>query len=286
MQVVDLQHFSKMGTPPSMLIEKALPEKSLMVLVGEPYVGKSLIALELGMSVALGRPALGKFSSRRANVLYVAADAPTWYGAWQVSSLLRGADMEEAPEGQMWFAPPGQGLRPLDTDEDAKRFIDEIHALDVELVVLDTLRKMHTQDENLSGPMTAVVDRCRMMNAAGMGVILVHHASKNNDPEGASAAYRGRGSTVVPGEVDINWLIEKRPHASHVTVAKGRGASLEGPFDVTINSSGTPERPALRVRWAVPLPEPERKPQPRRSRNHKGQAVLLLGPETLGLDPE
>lgn len=263
MKVVDLKQFVKLGTPPPMLVARALPEKSLMVIVGEPYTGKSLIALDLALSVALGESALQRFPARQANVLYVAADAPSWYGAWQASAMLRGRGYDEdtAPEGHLWFAPPGQGLRVLETEAATEQFIREVADFNVELVVLDTLRKMHTQDENSSGVMTMVVDRCRMINEAGIAVILVHHASKPSGKEPSSAAYRGRGSTVVPGEVDINWLVEKRPQASRVEVAKGRGASLEGPFDIQIRAGGDSQRPQLHLHWAPPAPDPD--PEPR-----------------------
>jgi hypothetical protein len=282
-KLVALQDFVLLGTPPALLIDKVLPEKSLMILVGEPYVGKSLIALELAVSVALGAQALGKFQAQQRNVVYVAADAPTWYGAWQASSLLRGHGYDEnLPGGRMWFAPPGQGLRVLESDEACKQFIERVDELEVQLVVLDTLRKMHTHNENDSGFMTQVVDRCRMMNEAGMAVILVHHASKGTGDGEQSAAYRGRGSSVVPGEVDINWLVEKRPQASRVQVAKGRGASLEGPFDVRLQSTGPPDRPALTVQWAIPEPDlPQVKPEkPARQRRKAAPA------EPQWIDPE
>ena len=274
MQLTELEDFVRLGKPPSILVDQVLPEKSLMLISGEPYTGKSLVAMDMALAVAWGGKFLGKYAARAAHVIYVGMDAPNWYSAWMAASLTRGRPVQE-DRCKLWFVTRAQGIRPLDSDTAAKQLVDTADELDVELIVIDTLRKAHTHNENDPGAMTVVLDRCRLMNDAGIAVVLLHHKGKPKEGVEASKAYDTRGSSSIPGDVDIHWAMEKKGNVARVYPVKGRGVEQETappPFDLVIQSTGTPLDRVVQPKWELaPLeemvePAPAKPGRPRKPR--------------------
>src|SRR5947208_15128330 len=56
------------------LVDDWLPERSLFLMAGESHAGKSMVLLELAVSVASGRPFLGQHRVNQGPVLIVAAE--------------------------------------------------------------------------------------------------------------------------------------------------------------------------------------------------------------------
>ncbi|MBQ1557336.1 MAG: AAA family ATPase, partial [Pseudomonas sp.] len=73
------------------------------------------------------------------------------------------------------------------------------------LMVLDTLRRFHTEEENASGPMAQVVGRMEAIAAdTGCAIVFLHHASKGAAMAGAGDQQQAsRGSSVLVD--NIRW---------------------------------------------------------------------------------
>lgn len=78
------------------------------------------------------------------------------------------------------------------------------------LIIFDTLRSMHSAEENESGPMEAILQRLKWIRSkTGATVMLLHHDSKNG--EGLNSS---RGSTAIPAAVD-NYYSLRADHRSN-----------------------------------------------------------------------
>ena len=65
------------------------------------------------------------------------------------------------------------------------------------LVIIDTLRRFHREDENASGPMTSVIDRLEAICLeAKCSLIFLHHTSKNSSNY-VDKSQSSRGSGVL-----------------------------------------------------------------------------------------
>lgn len=198
------------------LIDKFLPCPGRVLLVGPPKQGKTYLALQLAMAVAsgtsfLGRPALS--GGRR--TLYLQFDTP--HSLW----LKRIKELREEniilPKEMHVLNPDDQ--RPYldvansESDRDYLRRI--MLTLQPKFVVVDTLAKLHTGDENDAGAMKKIfhtlnkifVDCC---------ILYVHHTKKLSPPPGQKEVHRptpsdaARGSSFVAGEVDSVMLLANR----------------------------------------------------------------------------
>lgn len=73
------------------------------------------------------------------------------------------------------------------------------------LMILDTLRRFHIEDENASGPMAQVIGRMEAIAAdTGCSIVFLHHASKSAAMIGAGDQQQAsRGSSVLVD--NIRW---------------------------------------------------------------------------------
>ena len=73
------------------------------------------------------------------------------------------------------------------------------------LMVLDTLRRFHIEEENASGPMAQVIGRMEAIAAdTGCSIVFLHHASKGAAMMGAGDQQQAsRGSSVLVD--NIRW---------------------------------------------------------------------------------
>lgn len=239
-RLLPAHEFVKLGTKPGMLIQDVLPVHSIMLISGEPFAGKSLVALAISLAIAAGRPFLGK-QSRYGTVLYLGADSPRWDLALQLKKLARSARIEIDEDFPLHFF-MDYDWRPLHDDKAANGMLKIVAETKADLLVLDTLRMVHLRDENHSGDMAAVMARARKIAEEGCSVLLLHHASKPQaNDDGKSAGARSRGSGAIAASVDVHWLLQDKGEYTHpdppgltpgprveVKVAKGRGLGKAG----------------------------------------------------------
>jgi hypothetical protein len=170
--------------PMAWLVDGVLPERALAFLVGPSGVGKSSMALSMGMAMATGRDWLGK-ATVPGRVLLFAGEG----GAGVPKRL----DAEwaawggERPDIEVRFGP-------LDLSDEAT--IAELEAIVAErdpvLIVWDTLnRHAGDSDENAARDMARVVRNVERIAAAATCAtsVVVHHHGKGGDIRGSSALY-------------------------------------------------------------------------------------------------
>ena len=69
------QFLANVGTPPPMLVQSLLPERSLILLSGKPKHGKSFLALDIADAVSQGRDVLGEYPvNRPGRVIYLSME--------------------------------------------------------------------------------------------------------------------------------------------------------------------------------------------------------------------
>lgn len=241
-----------------MRIDGVLPERSVMLIAGEPFTGKSLISLEMAIGMASGTTALDR-SAKRCRVAYMGMDSPKWDLGRQLKKLLRGREMPpERLDGDLymhWGAPE----RILNGPREMGAFLGLLEEMAIDAVVVDTLRKAHLHEENPSVGMTIVTDMARAIADEGISVVLLHHQGKAQ--EGRSKAYQARGSTVLPGSVDVHWVVERvNRDRVRIEVAKARAGEEIG-FDLLIQRS--PEQVRL---FRTASPDRQTKEKSRRTK--------------------
>ena len=172
-----------------LLLSPWLPEKGLAMIVASRGIGKTWLALNVGLAVATGGEFLGWQARESRRVLYVDGEMPMPDLQSRFCKILAdgGRDLP-APENFRMIASDLQerGIPSLATAE-GQAFIDlDVRAAD--LIIIDNIATLAgTGGENESDAWRPVQEWALRQRAAGRSVLFVHHSNKNGGQRGTSA---------------------------------------------------------------------------------------------------
>ena len=186
-RAVGIKDFLALDIPPrAMLLAPILPERSLAMLYAPRGLGKSWLALSIGLAVASGAPLLRWSASRPRRVLYVDGEMP-------LVSLQERLKAISVPFGT---GIPNDGFRILAADqidgginlstEEGQRSLEPLLG-NVDLLILDNLSTLCTAtSESASDAWVPMQNWLLKLRRQGIAVLLVHHAGTNGRQRGTS----------------------------------------------------------------------------------------------------
>lgn len=167
--------------PPLVWVVPTLVPTGLTLLAGKPKMGKSWLAMELGLAVATGGTLMVRIECPRAGVLYLALEDSVRRFQTRLSALLQGKPAPANLFGHVeWPRMDKSGLERLDAFLLA-------HA-DVRLVIVDTLAKVRTPSNASANAYAedyaALAGLKRLADTRGVAMIVIHHLRKmrSEDP--------------------------------------------------------------------------------------------------------
>ena len=216
---------------------------SVGALVAPGATGKSFWALEAAMAVACGVPGgdvLGLAPAASGRVLYLAAEDPEPALICRVHALGAhfGQAAREAIAERLSLVPiMGNRLNIMD-EKHLARVVDDCAG--ARLLVLDTLSRVHSLDENDNGQMSQLLAQLEYIAAqTGAAVLFLHHVSK------ASARERGDEQQAARG---ASALVDNARWAGYLT----QMSESEGKFwSDRIDRAPIGVRRGLFVKWGV-----------------------------------
>lgn len=236
------------------LIERLWTAGGVGILAGQPKSLKTYVALEMAVSIASGSPCLGTFpvSVQGPALVYAAEDSPS-----NLRSRL------ESLAAQRNLRLDNIDLRVITADfirldhpQDQQRLRDTVLLYRPTLLVLDPLVRLHSQDENQSGPMAALLGYLRnLQRSTGTAVLIVHHLRKGGNTTGTG--YNLRGSSDLYAWVDSFVSLQRR-HERITISAEHRAASPLSPLPIELVPATQKARaPWLRItsqelKWTEP----------------------------------
>ena len=207
------------------LIEQLWAEQGVGIVGGEPKCCKSLLALDIAVSVASGAPALRKFLPAQTGrvLLFAAEDAPHIVRR-RLEGIACAAGVAFAALDIHAITTPTVRL---DLGEDQRRLQETVEALRPKLLVLDPFVRLHRIDENVAAEVAPVLGYLReLQRRFEMAVLLVHHARK-----GAAHARAGqalRGSSEIHAWGDSNLYLRRTGSTLRLTIEQRAAPSTEG----------------------------------------------------------
>lgn len=209
------------------VVDGLIPRTGLTVLYGESNTGKTFVALDMASRIAAGMPWRG-MDVEQGVVIYVAAEAPV------------------SVERRLWAWKQHHGVERLPVlvvqssvdllngDCDALVALVAQVARDhgrVAMVVLDTLARSMTGNENSPEDMGKFVAACGRIREAGETHVLVVHHSGKDTAKGA----RGHSSLRAATDVEL----EVAPGSIRVTKARDEGGGGLFGFKLEVIELGT-----------------------------------------------
>jgi hypothetical protein len=222
--------------PLEWIVEGLLPV-GLALLVGKPKLGKSWLALDIGLACACGAPALFKVTTRRCAVLYLCLEDNERRLQSRMRTVLAGVP---APRDFRYSfeCPPGMACL-----EAIEGHLDD-HP-DCKLVIIDPFAKVRgspdgrknafQQDYSDIGAFQALANRRQI------ALLLVHHARKQDASDPMDSI---NGTTGISAATDTA-LILNRTRGEDVAQLSVTGRDIEDPRDLALSW----ERPLCR--WKI-----------------------------------
>lgn len=212
--------------PPTWIVPGMLPE-GVTLLAGKPKLGKSWMALGLGVAVATGGVALGTKRVEQGSCLYLALEDNVRRLQKRLGKLLNGG---EAPEN-LHFHTDWQRL----DDGGVEQLGDWLKAHpDARLVVIDTLAKVRPRQpgKNVYAEDYAALERLLpLASEHSVAIVVVHHLRKSGalDPLDEIS-----GSTGLTGGVDGVLILKRGPgNADAFLYVEGR--DIEDPAELALS---------------------------------------------------
>jgi hypothetical protein len=205
--------------PPQWLIRGLLPKNALALLYGESSSGKTTVAVDLAMRIATGMK-VHESACQKGVVLHVAGEDEIG---------LRQRVQAFCKRNQV--GDPSYAILPGRLDLAERSSVDaliaDIEAAKVErcepvvLVIIDTLARCASIDENSSREMGEVVAACdRIRHETGTAVLIIHHSGKE-EKKGA------RGSSALRAAVDSEIQVQGKDGGRGLWVTKQRNGPAQ-----------------------------------------------------------
>ena len=171
-------------------------------LVAPGATGKSFWALEAAMSIACsvaGGDLVDFAPTRTGRVVYLAGEDPQPALVWRIHAIgkhLSGPARTAIAENLTIKSVMGKRLNVMD-EVQLRRLIDD--CAEARLVVLDTLSRIHSLDENSNGEMAELVATLEHVAAVtGASVLYLHHVSKGSARDGLTDQQQAaRGASAL-----------------------------------------------------------------------------------------
>lgn len=211
-RTVDVQAAMSAQLPPvPWLVEGWLGEGDLVIFAGEWASGKSLISIDLAISVALGIPWMGRIPvTKQAAVIYVDEENNARNITRRLARMIRGRNIDPEDLASVQLRYLSKNHLRLDAPRGLSTLRTEIETHRPILVVLDSLIRFHGADENsntdIANVLGGIVQLATKHNSAF--VILDHMRKPSKDDERFDSGHRVRGAGDKAGICDGLWTLE------------------------------------------------------------------------------
>ncbi|MGA2585466.1 MAG: AAA family ATPase [Candidatus Aminicenantales bacterium] len=214
--VESLKEFLEKPIPPRQcLMGSLLAKKELTILSGPAKLGKSILSLNIALSLANGKPWLGFDINQPCRVLLIQQEVSEESLQERLKKMMGGVlpaatspDPSSALENL--FLKSERGLL-LDSDEGLKKIRGIIEEISPDIVFLDPMYTFHTKKENTAEDMAAFFRIVHdLIKRYEIAVSLIHHFGKPN-LLGREGGELHRGSSVIAAASDANWTFSRIP---------------------------------------------------------------------------
>ena len=220
--LVDAVDFAAQPAPIAWLIRGWAQSQALMMVHGPSGSGKTFVVLDWCCRMASSTPDWMRAKVKPGAVVYLAGEGHHGLrgriAAWQTINTA-------IPRGTMVLSSSGCDL---DTQAGLIKARDAIAALPTRpsLIVVDTLHRFLSGDENSAQDAKEMLDSCAALMATfGCSVLLVHHTGVNEEAQG-----RARGSSSWRGALDIEVSVTCKEGTITIAQKKSKDAEILPPI--------------------------------------------------------
>lgn len=187
----ELKEFAK-ANPSIPIIDGFLNRKEFMLINAASKVGKSLLAMNLGISASAGSTFCG-MPTTQSKVMYLQTEIAHNFLLERLNRMIN----QQIEFEECMFLTSFERIR-LDDKDDFKSLELAIENEKPDLLILDPFYELHSKNEQNANEMTPILTNLRMLaRKHDLGLILIHHQGKNSENNGNSkTVHQSRGSSA------------------------------------------------------------------------------------------
>lgn len=200
-----------------------LPAGGRCLLFGSDGVGKSLLATGLADALARGEDWLG-FKTTKSRVCYVQLDMSPWV----TQERLKKTDWLD---GEILLV-MGSMANPIEKCKGKEDWIQQIKKFGPDVIIFDTLRQLHEQDEDKSGSSRIVYGALNRMFGKDASLVFIHHSRKDGGAF-TNSAQGYRGSSDWRAQMD-SAILMRQQRKGRISLQWVKHRTCERPEDLTV----------------------------------------------------
>lgn len=224
---------AKQPAPIAWIVKHWVQSNALVMVHGASGSGKTFIVLDWCLRAASGMNDWCGHKVKPGNVVYLAGEGHHGIrgriAAWK--------HHHQAGPLSMWISKSGCDLN---TSSGYQAVVDHVSQLPTkpDLIVVDTLHRFLSGDENSAKDAKTMLDACNsLMSVFQCTVLLVHHTGVGDE-----AQHRARGSSAWRGALDVEISVVPSPDAGPIQIIqrKSKDAEMAAPIMVDLESVAIP----------------------------------------------
>ncbi len=211
---------------PRWIVDKLVQSEGITAISGVPGCYKTFIVLEIAKRIANGEQLFGTYSTTKCGVMIIDEEGGERLLHTRFKLLDTASDANIITMSYQDFK-----LR----THDINQIVSECKMCNIKLVILDSLVRIHTGNENDAKDMAKVHNLLRIFTKEGITVIITHH---NRKPGifSSNPAQEMRGSSEILAFLDGHLAVKEKDGLLTITQTKVRDARKRKPFQLKIDS--------------------------------------------------
>lgn len=212
-------------------VQDLLPVEGVAILAGPPGCGKTWMLADLAIELSRGGLWMGRFLTRRGAVLCIDEESPTGLLPIRYRRLLLAKSLG-TESADMHFC-NGQGFS-FSRSGDVARLRDVLERIKPSLVIVDSLIRVHSAEENSASEMSAIFAVVKALARDFHCAFLFADHMRKGKPGDTGLDQMVRGSTDKAAFVDTLLVVTKTEVGLVVEHAKSRFAEAVPGFVVAL----------------------------------------------------
>jgi len=212
------------------LIEDVWPKDGVGILGGSSKLGKSLLTIEMAVSVASGQPFLGLYPVNGPGLVMICSmEGQRWLAPDRLRKVAR--YRVGSGTGDLQIEVLDNARLQLDDATDLRRLTATVERRRPRLLILDPLVRLHSRDENaaIGGVSSVLADLTALQRGCGVSILAAHH-NRKQQRSGERPGMGLRGSSDLHAWGDSNWFLRDRGAGAVTLTVEHRAAASPEPL--------------------------------------------------------
>lgn len=212
-KIISLDELLGKNLPPiKWLIDGLIPEEAITIMPGASGSFKTWLAMSMALSIANGKNFLDIFTTRQANVLIIDEEG----GERLYSERFK---LLGAPNNSPVYLMSMTNF--VANKDKINNIIKECKKKNIELIIIDSLVRVNTGDENSSRDIAKFFSLLRLITKESISILIIHHNRKPGQG-GYDPSSDMRGSSDIKAAVDVQLAVKRTKNSPSVQLERAK----------------------------------------------------------------